>query len=184
MVTDIPYGNHLYPQPDAGLLSHSTYIIVPQVRYKRPGKQGSYFEEHIVFSMGFSDAPFVTNLLEKPIRFKLDNADHVVFSEVGQCVSIRINWPGYEDWSKQIATKDFKRDRNYISLQVAAIAICRKIAEFFEENQNKPARRDSSGVHPEWEIGPGKITLDRVRLHSITRVSQGSWQPTLSVYAV
>ncbi|KAH9059703.1 hypothetical protein EDB87DRAFT_1562947 [Lactarius vividus] len=96
---------------------------------------------------------------------------------VGDCSTtfIRINWPGYDDWSGQIMTKDQTPAHNTITVDKFAKRVASAVCRFMD---------DHSRVHggdARWRIGPGGITRDHVILIGVVHVSQGSWQPILQL---
>jgi len=88
---------------------------------------------------------------------------------------IRINWPGYNEWSSQIMTKDQTSAHKTIPLEKFAKRIAGAVSRFLDE---------AAGLHgqePNWRIGNGGITKEQVMLIGAVHVSQGSWQPILQL---
>jgi len=56
---------------------------------------------------------------------RLRNRDKEVFEGRGPSVSIRLEWPGYRQWSRQIPTKDFKSPPRPISVT----KLCKNVAK-------------------------------------------------------
>ncbi|KAI9432653.1 hypothetical protein H4582DRAFT_2083042 [Lactarius indigo] len=96
---------------------------------------------------------------------------------VGDCSTtfIRINWPGYGEWSSQIMTRDQTPAHNTISVEKFAKRVASAVCRFMDEQSRV------HGSDQRWRIGPGGITRDHVILIGIVHVSQGSWQPILQL---
>ncbi|KAH9170715.1 hypothetical protein EDB89DRAFT_1248870 [Lactarius sanguifluus] len=98
-------------------------------------------------------------------------------AQVGDCSTtfIRINWPGYGEWSSQIMTRDQTPAHNTITAEKFAKRVASAVCRFMEEQSRV------HGGDPRWRIGPGGITRDHVILIGAVHVSQGSWQPILQL---
>ncbi|KAH9980588.1 hypothetical protein BJV74DRAFT_779394 [Russula compacta] len=96
---------------------------------------------------------------------------------VGDCSTmyIRMNWPGYSEWSTQIMTKDQTPAHNTIPLEKFAKRVASAVSRFMDDAQRL------QGHDPNWWIGNGGITKDQVILIGAVHVSQGSWQPILQL---
>ncbi|KAH9955296.1 hypothetical protein BC827DRAFT_1141698 [Russula dissimulans] len=96
---------------------------------------------------------------------------------VGDCSTtyIRINWPGYPEWTTQIMIKDQTSEHNTISLEKFARRLASVVSRFMNEAQKTHCRE------PNWLVGIGGITVEQVILIGAIHVSQGSWQPILQL---
>ncbi|KAI9461957.1 hypothetical protein BJY52DRAFT_1222161 [Lactarius psammicola] len=96
---------------------------------------------------------------------------------VGDCSTtfIRINWPGYGEWSTQIMTKDQTPAHKTITVEKFAKRVASAVCRFMDETSRL------HGSEARWRIGPGGITRDHVILIGAVQVSQGSWQPILQL---
>ncbi|KAH8995949.1 hypothetical protein EDB92DRAFT_1967189 [Lactarius akahatsu] len=97
---------------------------------------------------------------------------------VGDCstIFIRINWPGYGEWSSQkIMTRDQTPAHNTITVEKFAKHVASAVCRFMDEQLRV------YGGEALWRIWPGGITKDHVILIGVVHVSQGSWQPILQL---
>ncbi|KAF9453599.1 hypothetical protein P691DRAFT_658147 [Macrolepiota fuliginosa MF-IS2] len=110
---------------------------------------------------------------------RLRDRDLPVFEGRGPSVSIRLEWPGYRQWSRQIPTKDFRSPPGPITYAKLAKNVAKCVQRFIEERQHSRLEDDAD---PCWRValsGRGAITLDDIILVSMYHVSLGSWQPQL-----
>ncbi|KAK7027973.1 hypothetical protein VNI00_015059 [Paramarasmius palmivorus] len=120
----------------------------------------------------------LTDALHSRVR-RLENRDETVFEGRGPSVSIRLEWPGYRQWSRQIPTKDFKSPPGPITKAKLAKNVAKCVQRFIAERQNQHLEEDA---HQRWRVGgPGSsyIKLEELVLVSMHHVSMGSWQPHL-----
>ncbi|KAI5116871.1 hypothetical protein M0805_005837 [Coniferiporia weirii] len=135
--------------------------------------------------------------LEKPIQFclqgpsqlgislhdaltgrfnRLTGRDDTLFETRGPSISIRLVWQGYQPWSRQIPTKDFKTPPGPITRAKLAKNIAKTVQRFIEEQKSVPM---SFGSDPRWRVGNGNIEVNDLSLVSLHHVSKGSWQANL-----
>ncbi|PPQ90765.1 hypothetical protein CVT25_010154 [Psilocybe cyanescens] len=109
---------------------------------------------------------------------KLRDRDMVVFEGRGPSVSIRLEWPGYRQWSRQIPTKDFRSPPQPITLAKLAKNVAKCVQRFMTDRKSLPMEEEADH---RWKIGdgPNDIKLEDLILVSIHHVSLGSWQPQL-----
>ncbi|KAI0255576.1 hypothetical protein BJV78DRAFT_1369259 [Lactifluus subvellereus] len=83
---------------------------------------------------------------------------------VGDCSTtyVRIKWPGYDDWSKQIMTRDQTSAHSTITLEKLAKRVANAVCHFLD-------------------VGANGIKKNHVILIGLVHVSQGSWQPILQL---
>jgi len=108
----------------------------------------------------------------------LVNREQVVFEGRGPSVSIRLEWPGYRQWSRQIPTKDFRSPPGPITIAKLAKNVAKCVQRFMLDRKMLPME---DGCDERWRIGdrPGDIKVEDLMLVSIHHVSLGSWQPQL-----
>ncbi|KAF8631914.1 hypothetical protein AX15_002171 [Amanita polypyramis BW_CC] len=109
---------------------------------------------------------------------RLQDHDKEVFEGRGPSVSIRLEWPGYRQWSRQIPTKDFKSPPRPINMTKLCRNVAKCIQRFINERQNCDLE---DGANPRWRVGGyhNGIRLEDLVLVSLHHVSMGSWQPQL-----
>jgi len=160
--------------------------FVPQQMYKphTTSDRKRYVEEVLLEAPLFfySDHPTQCGILLKDAlqsrTKKLRDRDQVVFEGRGPSVSIRLEWPGYRQWSRQIPTKDFRSPPGPITLAKLAKNVAKCVQRFMQDRKSLPLEEESD---PQWRIGdgPDDIKLEDLVLVSIHHVSLGSWQPHL-----
>jgi len=113
---------------------------------------------------------------------RLVGRDETVFEGRGPSVSIRLEWPGYRQWSRQIPTKDFRSPPGPITRAKLAKNVAKCVSRFISEKQHCPLEEDAD---ERWRVGNntghGQIKLDDLILVSLHHVSMGSWQPQLKL---
>jgi len=108
----------------------------------------------------------------------LVNREQVVFEGRGPSVSIRLEWPGYRQWSRQIPTKDFRSPPGPITIAKLAKNVAKCVQRFMLDRKMLPME---DGSDEKWRIGDRScdIKVEDLMLVSIHHVSLGSWQPQL-----
>ncbi|KAJ7257941.1 hypothetical protein B0H12DRAFT_464314 [Mycena haematopus] len=138
----------------------------------------------------------LSDALHSRVR-RLLRRDETVFEGRGPSVSIRLEWPGYRQWSRQIPTKDFRSPPGPITRAKLAKNVAKCVQRFIQvrfsptmeckpgdlyalsqERHSQPMEDDADA---RWRVGPGpnQIKLEDLILVSIHHVSMGSWQPHL-----
>ncbi|KAG6877147.1 hypothetical protein C0993_009940 [Termitomyces sp. T159_Od127] len=109
---------------------------------------------------------------------RLQQRDEPVFEGRGPSISVRIQWPGYRPWSRQIPTKDFRSPPQPITKAKLAKNIAKCVERFLSARMNAQLEDE---VDPRWKVGPRnhEIKLEDLYLVSMHHVSMGSWQPQL-----
>jgi hypothetical protein len=107
---------------------------------------------------------------------RLVGREALMFEGRGPSISIRLEWPGYRPWSRQIPTKDFKNPPGPITCAKLAKNVAKCIERFIKEMSNTAMEDDAD---KRWKVGRGLISLDDLVLVSMHHVSMGSWQPQL-----
>lgn len=167
----LPYG------PPAG-------PFVPQIMYKphTNSDRRRYVEEvdleapiHFWVDSPHECGISLSDALHSRVR-RLLNRDETVFEGRGPSVSIRLEWPGYRQWSRQIPTKDFRSPPGPITRAKLAKNVAKCVQRFITERQGHTLEEDTDS---RWRVGPNHIQLEDLILVSIHHVSMGSWQPQL-----
>jgi hypothetical protein len=160
--------------------------MVPQKRYKphTSSDRRRYVDEvHLESSINF----FMHKPDEEGIPLKdamhgrfarLVARDESMFQERGPSISVRINWPGYQPWSRQIPTRDFRNPPGPITRAKLAKNVAKSVARFILEHKGRPMEEDGS---PAWAVGPNKIDVFDLVLVRLDHVSKGSWQAQLQL---
>ncbi|KAI0731285.1 hypothetical protein C8Q76DRAFT_766644 [Earliella scabrosa] len=103
----------------------------------------------------------------------LEGRDDAMFVGRGPSVSIRLNWPGYAPWSRQIPTRDFRSPPHPITRAKLARNVAKTIQRFVQEMEDQ-AQEDVSEA--KWRVGSRGIQLNDLVLVGLQHVSMGSWQ--------
>ncbi|KAH9051301.1 hypothetical protein EDB83DRAFT_1301293 [Lactarius deliciosus] len=91
---------------------------------------------------------------------------------------IRINWPGYTYWKRQVATRDETRARNPITLGRFMKHLGTSVDKFFRECM----AHGYAATDPRWQIGTrGGITQAEVKVIGAIHVSANSWMPIIQL---
>jgi len=91
---------------------------------------------------------------------------------------IRINWPGYMYWRRQIATRDETFARNPITVGRFMKHVGTSVNNFFTEHMSDGV----AATDRRWQIGMhGGITPAHVKVIGVVHVSAGSWMPILQL---
>ncbi|KAI0666752.1 hypothetical protein C8Q78DRAFT_1072139 [Trametes maxima] len=104
---------------------------------------------------------------------QLVNRDDSMFEGRGPSVSIRLNWPGYAPWTRQIPTKDFRSPPHPITRSKLARNVAKVIKRFIDEMQDLSQEDESMA---RWRVGKNYIKLEDLMLVGLQHVSMGSWQ--------
>ncbi|KAG6891269.1 hypothetical protein C0995_008521 [Termitomyces sp. Mi166 len=112
---------------------------------------------------------------------RLRQRDEPVFEGRGPSISVRIQWPGYRPWSRQIPTKDFRSPPQPITKAKLAKNIAKCVERFLSDVKARTGTPLEDDVDPRWKVGPRnyEIKLEDLYLVSMHHVSMGSWQPHL-----
>lgn len=94
----------------------------------------------------------------------------------GHSTQIRIAWPGYESWERQIQIRDQTRQRNEITLE-RFVKLVAGVVDRFLTVACSIAVPDS-----QWRVGHGGINRNSVIIVGAVQVSAGGWMPILQVY--
>ncbi|KAF8269779.1 hypothetical protein EI94DRAFT_1724317 [Lactarius quietus] len=105
----------------------------------------------------------------------LRNADRAAPLGGGHSTQIRIAWPGYESWERQIQIRDQTRHRNEITLERFAKLVAGVVDRFLSHGATADTR------DPVWQVGNGHITRNDVIIVGTVQVSAGGWMPILQI---
>ncbi|OJT09610.1 hypothetical protein TRAPUB_13917 [Trametes pubescens] len=153
--------------------------IVPQPTY-RPHTQSDrrrYVEQVeleapiLFFSHGAMGIPLADAISSRFMH--LQGRDDPMFAERGPSVSIRLNWPGYAPWSRQIPTRDFRSPPHPVTRAKLARNVAKTIKRFIDEMSGRRMEDSSQG---KWRVGGRHINLEDLMLVGLQHVSMGSWQ--------
>ncbi|KAH9963381.1 hypothetical protein BGW80DRAFT_1352193 [Lactifluus volemus] len=91
---------------------------------------------------------------------------------------IRINWPGYHNFKRQVQIRDETPAHNPITLAKFAYHIGRSVESFIrsavpDQNREPFAER--------WKFGPYGVNTAMIRIIGAIHVSAGSWMPILQL---
>ncbi|KAI1793577.1 hypothetical protein LXA43DRAFT_885417 [Ganoderma leucocontextum] len=160
-----PHGGPLVPQK-----TYKPHTISDRRRYVDEVE----LEAPIMF---FSNNPTGCGILLKDAissRFStLEGRDDAMFQGRGPSVSIRLNWPGYAPWSRQIPTRDFRSPPQPITRAKLARNVAKTVQRFIQEMGNQNMDDPSEA---KWRVGTRDIRLENLILVGLQHVSMGSWQ--------
>jgi hypothetical protein len=94
---------------------------------------------------------------------------------------IRIGWPGYNEFKRQVQIRDETPTRNPITVGKFAHHVGRSVEAFLQKltpSQTQMAELDR------WAIGQGGINPINIRIIGAIHVSAGSWMPILQLNGV
>lgn len=155
--------------------------LVPQRTY-RPNTQSDrrryveevQLEEPIMFFVSNPDGLGISCRDALNSRFiRLRGRDDQMFINRGPSVSIRVMWPGYAAWSRQIPTRDFRTPPGPITRAKLAKNVAKTVDRFINDMSTKPMEDEAD---PRWRVGNHHITIDQLELVGLQHVSMGSWQ--------
>ncbi|KAH9012525.1 hypothetical protein EDB84DRAFT_1535694, partial [Lactarius hengduanensis] len=105
----------------------------------------------------------------------LRNADRQAPLGSGHTAQIRISWPGYESWERQIQIRDQTRHRNEVTLERFAKLVAGVVDRFLAHSTTVVTRNSA------WRVGNGAITRNNVIIVGTVQVSAGGWMPILKI---
>ncbi|KAI6149758.1 hypothetical protein BKA82DRAFT_4353839 [Pisolithus tinctorius] len=166
------------------IIETGTGIFIPQKIYRAytEADQRHYVTEcelrPIIYFL--SGNPFEHGVaLDNTIKSKhqhLQDKDDPMFVGCGPSVSIRIKWPGYRPWARQIPTNDFKTPKRPITRAKLAKNLANYVKHFIDWAANQPMETNTDH---RWKVGPRHIEVEDLILVFLHHVAIGSWQPQL-----
>ncbi|KAI9511593.1 hypothetical protein F5148DRAFT_1280687 [Russula earlei] len=177
------------PEPERPIIPFSEHPrgpMVPQKRYKphTNSDRKRYVDEvklehSITFFMQNPDELGISLRDAMHGRYaRLVAREEPMFRERGPSISVRINWPGFQPWSRQIPTRDFRNPPGPITRAKLAKNVAKSVARFIGEHKGRAMEEDGD---PAWLVGPGKIDVFDLVLVRLDHVSKGSWQAQLQL---
>ncbi|KAH9166322.1 hypothetical protein EDB89DRAFT_1910744 [Lactarius sanguifluus] len=88
---------------------------------------------------------------------------------------IRISWPGYQDFKRQVQIRDETAAHNPITVARFAQHVGRSVDAFL----GNPISKENPD--PRWEIGRSGVNRANIRVIGAVHVSAGSWMPILQL---
>ncbi|KAG1746699.1 uncharacterized protein EDB91DRAFT_1049303 [Suillus paluster] len=169
---------------EQAVIATGTNVYIPQTIYQpfTEADRVRYIEkaglkEPIIFMTAHPDQWGIP--LEDALKAKmedlLDKYDSM-FEDCGPSVSIRLQWPGYRSWTKQIPTMDFKSPKGPITRAKLAKNIANCVKRFIEEKEKERMEMEADR---RWRVGNRYIKVEDLILVSLHHISSGSWQPQL-----
>ncbi|KAI0269024.1 hypothetical protein BGY98DRAFT_1016625 [Russula aff. rugulosa BPL654] len=160
--------------------------MVPQKRYKPHTSARRRYVEEIQLE------PCINFYMSKPDelgiplkdalhgRFaRLVERDEPMFKDRGLTTTkIRINWPGYNPWSRQIPIRDFRSPPGPITRSKLAKNVAKCVRRFIVEHRGRPMEEDGESI---WALGARKIEINDLVLVRLDHVSKNSWQAQLQL---
>jgi len=173
-------------EPGSRVMSTKEHPMVPQTRYRprTSSDQRRYvdeinLQEPIRFFVSSPDGPKPGIPLRDAITSKfmrLTDRDEQLFQGCGPSISVRLSWTGYQPWSRQIPTRDFRSPPGPITKAKLSKSVAKSVQRFIEEYKD---REMEPCADLRWAVGPGKIDVDDLLLVSLVHVAMGSWQANL-----
>jgi nitrogen fixation protein len=169
---------------DQAITVTGTTVYIPQSIYQpyTEADRVRYIEkadlkEPIIFKTTHPDQWGIP--LDDALRAKMKNLldkDDSMFENCGPSVSIRLQWPGYRAWTKQIPTMDFKSPKGPITRAKLAKNIANCVKRFIDEKEKERMEMEADR---RWRVGTRYIRMEDLILVSLHHISKGSWQPQL-----
>ncbi|KAI0319877.1 hypothetical protein OF83DRAFT_1054173, partial [Amylostereum chailletii] len=105
----------------------------------------------------------------------LVDGDDPMFRDRGPSVCIRIDWPGYQSWSRQVPTRNFRNPPGPITRAKLGKNVAKTVGRFITQT----TLGGKQSVDGDWRVGKGGIEVKDLVLVRLDHLSQGSWQPRL-----
>ncbi|KIJ63114.1 hypothetical protein HYDPIDRAFT_29803 [Hydnomerulius pinastri MD-312] len=155
---------------------------IPQARYAAGATQNFNFSDGKRESVKFNlERPVelgirISDILDGHENFlRLEDRKGLVEAMGKTTVSLRFQWPGYQLWTKAVASKNWKRSRSPLTREKLAEVVAKAVQQFIKDHRNAPCDVDNTA----WRVGPNGIQVADVVLVALHHVSTGSWQPEL-----
>ncbi|KAG1876555.1 hypothetical protein DFJ58DRAFT_179963 [Suillus subalutaceus] len=169
---------------DQAIVATGTTVYIPQSIYQpyTEADRVRYIEkadlkEPIIFKTAHPGQWGIA--LEDACRAKMQDLldkDDNMLEDCGPSVSIRLQWPGYRAWTKQIPTMDFKSPKGPITRAKLAKNIAHCVKRFIDEKENERMKMEADR---RWRVGARHIRVEDLILVSLHHISKDSWQPQL-----
>ncbi|KAI9464406.1 hypothetical protein F5148DRAFT_176961 [Russula earlei] len=158
--------------------------VVPQRRWIpavevdfRRHVEGATLQPPIFFLNRNGEIGFwLPDILQGRYRDHLHNGDREAPLGGRSTIHIRINWPGYVNWKRQIPGRDETHARSPIIIARFVKHVGASVDRFF----NQCVANDPVAIH-RWGIGTHGITQGHVKVIGAVHVSAGSWMPIIQL---
>lgn len=169
---------------DQAIIATGTTVYIPQSIYQpyTEADRVRYIgkadlKEPIIFKTAHPDQWGVAldDALKAKMKDLLDKDDNM-FEDCGLSVSIRLQWPGYRSWTRQIPTMNFKSPKGPITRAKLALNIANCVKRFIEDKEKERMEMEADR---RWRVGARNIRMEDLILVSLHNISKGSWQPQL-----
>jgi len=117
----------------------------------------------------------LTDVLDDSLDDLVGRDDPMFPNHTGLSISLRLEWPGYKSWTKQVNTKDWRREPKLITRAKLARQVTKLVQDFIRNNKSEPV---ADGFEM-WKVGPGFIQARDLVLVGLTQVAKSSWQAEL-----
>ncbi|KAF9784640.1 hypothetical protein BJ322DRAFT_1021354 [Thelephora terrestris] len=153
---------------------------IPQRRYASRTGDTSFLQSHVVtFSVNGVPGFNMQHALDQ-VFVGLDGRDEPVLENANGPASCRLLFPGYpiNAKSSQIAVKNWKKDPAPIPKSKLSYEVAKRVRQCLNELVAIPI---DPSADPQWTIGKGFMTFEKMYLVSVSWVSKGSLQPEIWV---
>ncbi|KAF9785539.1 hypothetical protein BJ322DRAFT_837891 [Thelephora terrestris] len=112
----------------------------------------------------------------------LKDRDDLVFElSKSPTITMRLEWPGYASWHRQVRVLDSRSVQQSISREKLAYEVAKTVHMFSQPGNGKRSGAEGAPDRNMWSLGEGNIGLDDLLLVRVENVSRGSWQPQFLV---
>ncbi|KAI0092313.1 hypothetical protein BDY19DRAFT_929405 [Irpex rosettiformis] len=150
-------------------VNHSRGILVPQIVYN-PATPPFPKLPDITFAQGQHCGVSLLSALGCHQAILADGETRPVMTTTSTKIKIRILWPGYQEFSKDINVREHTRAGDPIPKWKLAFCVAQVVQAFY-------TGAVLSGNPEDWSIH--RIPFGSLRLLELRHVSTGSWQPVL-----
>ncbi|KAN0131708.1 hypothetical protein V8E53_010550 [Lactarius tabidus] len=120
------------------------------------------------------------------LEVSIDGPGHILrvandLAPLGQKTTthIRIAWPGYKTFKREIPIRDDSGERNAITMAKFVGRVGRTVDKFLQACELDPDCVDDPGKL--WRIGPGGIQRSDIIIIAAVHISAGSWMPIMQL---
>ncbi|KAF9650499.1 hypothetical protein BDM02DRAFT_1381798 [Thelephora ganbajun] len=154
------------------------YAWVPQRQYALTAHHSTPAHP-IVFNVNSGEPGIrLSAALNRKFAHLRDRDDLVFESSKSPTITMRLEWPGYMSWSRQVRILDSRSVRQSISREKLAYEVAKTVSAFAQPQNRKRSSAEGALCRDRtWDIGEGGLGLDDLVLVRVENVSKGSWQP-------
>jgi hypothetical protein len=145
---------------------------IPQRPYRLNARHPTSRIGSITFATEHGDGYLIRDALNAAYTGLIQRDDAVFLGEAIS-IYIRIEWPGYPSWGRQIKTRDWRKTRRQITLAKLGTEVAKCLNFFIQQMDGK---FDESTENP-WQVGTNRIGVDDIALISLEPATKASWQP-------